>query len=404
MCQLSPVAFHGDTIFCLEYEGQPFTPMRPIVENLGLDWGSQSAKINTNKKRWTVAIIATVAQDGIEREMLCLPLRKLPAWFASIHPNKVRPELREKIELYQNECDDALWNYWMNGKAERKTDNQSSDTPIGPADQNILQTIVRTKVGALLDASHKGGFPQIWSRFNDHFRLGSYKQLPQSKMAEAVAYLVKMEVREKKKELPQTSAVLEQYSDKAQAALEKVKDKSAQFMYALFDLQKSIDVKEEHKKAIPVAARKTSGSVRQMATSIGVSLSALTDLVDLYCGNLTPRTEQFPQFPSAIVSNIPGPRPGDRYYAYLEKIEVWRVATIAEREKLFREGVALLDVGRMGGEMFHVCADYLSLWLKDGVLSSNTSVFDELLRHNRAPVMLAKFLNTNFEDVRKYFK
>lgn len=52
-----------------------------------------------------------------KQEMLCLPVRKLPAYLASINPNKVREELRPKIELYQAESDDALWNYWMNGKA-----------------------------------------------------------------------------------------------------------------------------------------------------------------------------------------------------------------------------------------------------------------------------------------------
>ena len=91
-------------------------------------------------------------------------------------------------------------------KEESQPQANGPDTPIGPADQNVLQTIVRTKALALADASHKGGFPQIWSRFNDHFRLGSYKQLPQSKMADAVEYLVKLEVREKK-ELPQQQAL-----------------------------------------------------------------------------------------------------------------------------------------------------------------------------------------------------
>lgn len=97
----------------------------------------------------------------------------------------------------------------MREKLETKEKPQLAagpDTPIGPADQNILQTIVKTKAFALAKASHKGGFPQIWSRFNDHFRLGSYKQLPQSKMADAVEYLVKLEVREKK-ELPQQQAL-----------------------------------------------------------------------------------------------------------------------------------------------------------------------------------------------------
>ena len=136
MCELSPVTFHGDTIFCIEHQNQPYTPMRPIVENMGLDWKSQSAKLNANRGRWaTVAIITTVAQDGREREMLCLPVRKLPAFLASINPRKVRPELRERIELYQAECDDALWDYWTRGKAERPAP--------GPA-RNIADDIIPT--------------------------------------------------------------------------------------------------------------------------------------------------------------------------------------------------------------------------------------------------------------------
>ncbi|MFR9014540.1 MAG: phage antirepressor N-terminal domain-containing protein, partial [Desulfovibrio piger] len=96
MCQLFPVTFHGDTIFCIDYHGEPFAPMRPIVENMGLGWASQSQKLNVNKERWTVTNIVTVAQDGNEREMLCLPVRKLPAYLNSINPRKVRPELRAK--------------------------------------------------------------------------------------------------------------------------------------------------------------------------------------------------------------------------------------------------------------------------------------------------------------------
>lgn len=89
----------------------------------------------------------------------------------------------------------------MREKLEAKTalpQSDNPDMPIGPADQNTLQAIVRAKVAQMPEASSRGGFPQIWSRFNNHFRLGSYKQLPQSKMAEAVEYLVKLEVHEPK--------------------------------------------------------------------------------------------------------------------------------------------------------------------------------------------------------------
>ncbi len=162
MCELSPVTFHGDTIFCIEHQNQPYAPMRPIVENMGLDWKSQSAKLNANKGRWaTVAIITTVAQDGREREMLCLPVRKLPAFLASINPRKVRPELRERIELYQAECDDALWNYWMHGKAERPARNIADDivpAPRGAAvAKSLFAALNRASGTAALDLSCLAG-------------------------------------------------------------------------------------------------------------------------------------------------------------------------------------------------------------------------------------------------------
>ncbi|WP_297139120.1 phage antirepressor N-terminal domain-containing protein [uncultured Desulfovibrio sp.] len=193
MCQLSPVTFHGDTIFCIDYQNQPYTPMKPIVENMGLAWQSQCQKLNTNKERWGITNIV-IPSNGGEQEMLCMPVRKLPSYLNSINPRKVRPELRAKIELYQAESDDALWNYWMHGRAERPAP-QTAEAAITPDQQCTLQAIVRARVeGIPAERRGKGLYPQIWSRFNSHFRLGSYKQLPQCRMSEAVAYLTRMEI------------------------------------------------------------------------------------------------------------------------------------------------------------------------------------------------------------------
>ena len=115
---LSPVSFHGDTIFCTTINGQPFTPVKPIIENLGLAWQAQQAKLSANNERWGITIIVIPSESGQQRT-LCMPVRKLPAFLASINPKKVRADLRPKIELYQAECDEALWNYWTKGRAER---------------------------------------------------------------------------------------------------------------------------------------------------------------------------------------------------------------------------------------------------------------------------------------------
>lgn len=80
----------------------------------------------------------------------------------------------------------------------------SADAPISPSDQSILQSVVKAKIASLPEEQRgKGLFPQIWSRFNNHFRLGSYKQLPQCRMAEAVTYLMGLELpADRKEELP----------------------------------------------------------------------------------------------------------------------------------------------------------------------------------------------------------
>lgn len=197
MCQLSPVPFHGDTIFCIDYQDQPYTPMRPIVENMGLDWGGQAVKLKANKERWTVEIISTVAQDGIEREMLSMPVRKLPAWLNSINPRKVRPELRAKIELYQAESDDALWNYWMHGRAERPAPQPqpTTDGPLTPALRAELKAIVDAKLStAPADVQGKAR-AEIWTRFNRHFKIAEYAQLPACRMPEARDYLIEMQMK-----------------------------------------------------------------------------------------------------------------------------------------------------------------------------------------------------------------
>lgn len=98
------VPFHSAELYLIEHNGQPYTPMRPIVENMGLSWASQTVKFNSNKSRWGVSIIETPTLSGIQ-EMLCIPLRKLFGWLMTISPNKVKPEIRETVIKYQNECD-----------------------------------------------------------------------------------------------------------------------------------------------------------------------------------------------------------------------------------------------------------------------------------------------------------
>lgn len=69
------------------------------------------------------------------------------------------------------------------------------DAALTPDQQCTLQAVVKGKVESIpADRRPRGLYPQIWSRFNNHFRLASYKQLPQSRLSEGIAYLMAMEL------------------------------------------------------------------------------------------------------------------------------------------------------------------------------------------------------------------
>jgi len=175
---LVSVPFHGTTLFLLEQNNEPYTPMKPIVEGMGLGWSGQHEKLNLNKDRWGIRVNRIPSENG-PQETLCMPLRKLPGWLMTIHPTRVKPEIREKILQYQNECDDVLWKYWTEGHA-----SNPKILTISPAQQHELQVIVarRTQDSGKLRA-------EIWSRFDNHFRIARYSQLPASKFEEAKRYL-----------------------------------------------------------------------------------------------------------------------------------------------------------------------------------------------------------------------
>ncbi|ELG2962005.1 phage antirepressor N-terminal domain-containing protein [Vibrio fluvialis] len=105
------VPFHGSNLFIVDRNGEPYTPMKPIVEGMGLAWQSQHKKLTSNSERWGITMMVIPSVDP-HNSVTCIPLRKLFGWLQTLQPNRVREDIRDKVIQYQNECDDVLWKYW----------------------------------------------------------------------------------------------------------------------------------------------------------------------------------------------------------------------------------------------------------------------------------------------------
>lgn len=170
------VSFHNAELYLVEHNGQPYTPMKPIVDGMGLDWAAQFNKLK-QKFASTIAEIAMVANDGKIRLMICLPIRKLAAWLYSVNSNKVKPELRDTVIKYQEECDDVLWDYWTKGKAVNPRTTKKERVP--------LKDAINMLVGKAKFLNYSDAYKLVHHRFNvEHI-----EDIPQEQIPAAVEYV-----------------------------------------------------------------------------------------------------------------------------------------------------------------------------------------------------------------------
>jgi len=180
------VPFHGASLFVVSINNEPYVPMKPIVEGMGLDWASQFTKI---KQRFTRSVveITMVASDRKNREMTCLAFRKFAAWLSSIQPNKVKPEIRERVIQYQEECDDVLYEYWTKGEVKNpRKATQSQQGKITLDQQTAIKQLVMYRGKSLPKDKQAKAIITMWSALKSHFGT-TYKQIAEDQFTEALS-------------------------------------------------------------------------------------------------------------------------------------------------------------------------------------------------------------------------
>ncbi|PHM61169.1 phage antirepressor N-terminal domain-containing protein [Xenorhabdus ishibashii] len=168
------VPFYGADLYVVNYNGEPYVPMKPIVDGMGLAWEPQLRKLNQRFAKGMIKMV--IPSLGGAQETVCLAFRKLAAWLSSISPNKVKASIREKVIRYQEECDDVLYEYWTTGEVKAKKTSTQDRTP--------LRGLVNTLMGKY-GISDRTLFQMVHREFGvNHIDELSHDQLPS-----AIAYL-----------------------------------------------------------------------------------------------------------------------------------------------------------------------------------------------------------------------
>lgn len=182
--EIQTVKFYDDTLITLEKDGEHYVAVRPIVENMGLDWKVQHRKLVDNPK-FNCGHMTTVAQDGKIREVLCMPIRKLNGWLFSINPEKVRSDIRHIVEQYQEECFTVLHDYWHKGVAVNERAMANIPTPSTVKDRNGL---VKTCEWFVRSAGYLD-YSEVYNLVHHRFNVGKLSELTTEQVGYATEYL-----------------------------------------------------------------------------------------------------------------------------------------------------------------------------------------------------------------------
>ncbi|ETO41340.1 antirepressor [Morganella sp. EGD-HP17] len=179
------VPFHGDNLYLVNYDGQPFVAMRPFIEGMGLDWASQYTKIKQRFKTCVVNITMQLPCDNQRRSVVCLALKKLTGWLHTININKVRAEIRDKVAAYQDRSDDVLYEYWTTGEVKKKPNfRQSTAKELIPLRQTA-ERLIAHGVGNI--------YPDIWKHVHAEFGVQHINELLPEQIPLAISYLDALE-------------------------------------------------------------------------------------------------------------------------------------------------------------------------------------------------------------------
>ncbi|WP_235784802.1 phage antirepressor N-terminal domain-containing protein [Serratia fonticola] len=198
------VSFHGSILYIIKHYGKPYIPMKPVVEGMGMDWQRQRAKLkgqfNTHIEKFTIKL----SVDSQPSTFVCLALDIFSDWMQTLCPNKVNPQIRDKVIQYQCECYDLLLEGWAKGESRQMPHSTTEErTP--------LQTAVNR-------IANKYGLPYqaIYKLIHRQFGTQHLGELTERQNSEAIGYLLAKVIDGEllgKQEVSSSLPTLKQFTD-----------------------------------------------------------------------------------------------------------------------------------------------------------------------------------------------
>lgn len=183
---IQTIDFNGQSLITIEKDGIHYAAVKPIAENIGLNWNSQHNRITRDDVLNSVVVMmTTTGTDGKQYEMTCLPIDYLNGWLFGIDAKRVKPEIKAPLIQYKMQCYKALYDYWHTGAAVHPSVNE--ELPSSVKDRNGL-----IKAARMAQARLAIGYDEVFNLIHHRFNINRISELTVSQVGEATEYIQRL--------------------------------------------------------------------------------------------------------------------------------------------------------------------------------------------------------------------
>lgn len=192
MNQVQNISFHGQTVPVFTQNKQHYVAMKPICENIGLDWKAQYDRIKRHAVLSEGMVMITTPSKGGEQQTICLPLDYLNGWLFGVEVNRVKPQIRESLLQYQRECFRVLNEYFNPKAIQPKPTKALTDGLTGEQIEAVKKLHNALTKSAPKEAQARIAIA-LWSAVKSKFGC-SYKEVPAEQFPEVLSVMSRVAV------------------------------------------------------------------------------------------------------------------------------------------------------------------------------------------------------------------
>lgn len=191
--QVKVVQFHDQTLTVIPQQNKLLVAIKPICENLGIQWHAQRKRIHRDDVlNSTASMMDSVAKDGKTRELLCLPLEFLNGWLFGIDTSRIKNlQIKERVLQYKRECYQVLHDYWTKGQATNPRQPAAKNAQLTTEQQTIIKEMVKARVEVLPPNKKAKAAITCWSALKSKFGC-TYKEIHTSLFTDAVSLVARL--------------------------------------------------------------------------------------------------------------------------------------------------------------------------------------------------------------------